>query len=78
MEERQQLQRRLNEQLLDRAEADPEWRRRFIEDPETTMDDDISEAQRLQAMLESTMPIDQPREATSAQEDYRELNRRLT
>jgi hypothetical protein len=29
-------------------------------------------------MLESTMPIEQPREATSAQEDYRELNRRLT
>ena len=80
MEEIQQLQRRVNEQILERAEADPQWRRQYIEDPQTAMGG-IPEAHQLQEMLESARPAEQLPQATmpiSAQEEYRQVHRSVT
>ena len=54
-----QLQRRLNEQVLERAAADPEWRQRLIEDPETAMAD-IPEARQVREQYESARPTELP------------------
>jgi hypothetical protein len=55
MEEIQQLRRRLNEQILERAEADPQWKQRYIQDPHTAIED-IPETRQLRRMHESTRP----------------------
>ncbi len=47
----QQLNRSLTEKVLDRAESDPQWRQRLIEDPEAAMREaGFPEAQQLQQM----------------------------
>src|ERR687885_2726148 len=71
-EEIQQLQRRVHEQMLDRAESDPQWRQRVLDDPEAAMGD-IPEARQLREMLETTtntMPT-----TTPSGEEYRLLRR---
>ncbi len=72
MEEIQRLQRRVDEQLLERAEADPQWRQQLLEDPEKAMGS-IPEARRLQEILPEapTLPI-------AAREEYFQLSRSLT
>jgi hypothetical protein len=85
MEEQiQQLRRRLNERVLERAEADPNWRQQLLDDPHTATGS-IPEAHQLREMLESATPTDQrpPAEATmppttTAQEEYRQVQRSLT
>jgi hypothetical protein len=74
MTERKQLQRRLNEQVLERAAADPQWRQRFIEDPETATVE-FPEIQRFREMYEIEAPPDAM--LTTAQEELRQLNRSL-
>ena len=72
MDEIQQLQRRVHEQMLDRAESDPQWRQRVLDDPDTAVGD-IPEAEQLREMLETTnttMPT-----TTPAREEYRLLRR---
>jgi hypothetical protein len=67
-----QLKRRVNEQVLQRAEADPQWRQRVLDDPDTAVGD-IPEAEQLREMLETTsttMPT-----TTPAGEEYRLLRR---
>src|ERR671932_422200 len=73
-----QLQRRLDEQILERAEADPQWRQQFIEDPKMTIGD-IPEGRQLLEMLERARPIEQPTKATMppAREEYLQLRRSL-
>jgi hypothetical protein len=83
MEEIQQLRRRIAEQVLQRAEADPEWRRQFLEDPETAMGA-IPQARQLQERLESGQQppeeqiLPQAPIAPTAQEEYRKLSRSLS
>jgi hypothetical protein len=81
MEEQiQQLRRRVSEQVLERAEADADWKRQYIEDPHTAMGG-IPEARQLGEMIESILPTDQPpAEATmptTTWEEYQQLRRRL-
>ena len=58
MEEQiQQLQRRVNEQVLERAEADPNWRQQFLDDPNTAAGS-FPEARQLREMRESARPTD--------------------
>ena len=81
----QQLQRRVDEQVLERAEADPNWRQQLLEDPQTAMDS-IPEARQLQEILESARPTDQqppeaptpPPSIRAQEEEYRQLSRSLT
>ena len=83
MEEIQQLQRRLHEQILERAEADPNWRQQFLDDPQTAMGS-IPEARQLEEIYESTRSTEEPPPeapmppTTTAQEEYRQLSRSLT
>ena len=79
MIEIQQLQRRLDQQVLEWAEVDPEWKRQLLEDPEAAMSG-IPEARQLLEMLESTSPTAQPPEATmpATREEYLQLRRSLT
>ena len=79
MTEIRQLQRRLDQQVLERAEVDPEWKRQLLEDPEAAMSG-IPEARQLLEMLESTSPTAQPPEATmpATREEYLQLRRSLT
>src|SRR5919202_5054053 len=79
MTEIRQLQRRLDQQVLERAEVDPEWKRQLLEDPEADMSG-IPEARQLLEMLESTSPTAQPPEATmpATREEYLQLRRSLT
>ena len=69
----QQLKRSVNEQVLQRAEADPQWRQQILDDPEAAMSD-IPEARQLREILESTtttMPT------TTAGEEHSQLQRSL-
>jgi hypothetical protein len=50
-EEYRQLNRRLTEQVLERAETDPEWRQRYLDDPQAATAE-FPEAQRLRQMEE--------------------------
>ena len=69
-EEIQQLQRRVHEQMLDRAGSAPQWRQRVLDDPDAAMGD-IPEAGQLREILETTtMPP-----TTPAGEEYRLLRR---
>jgi hypothetical protein len=80
MAEKQQLGRRLDERVLERAEADPEWRRWFIEDPPTAIAD-MPEAQRLREMDPLAKPPEQqlPEAANVPPVDeYQELSQSLT
>lgn len=80
MAEKQQLVRKLDERVLERAEADPEWKRQFVEDPPTAVGD-MPEAQRLREMDESAGPPEQrPPEATmvTPTQEYQQLQRSLT
>lgn len=84
MAEIQQLQRKISQQVLERAEADPEWRRQFIEDQETAMGA-IPEARQIREMYESAKePAEHPAEGTTmpatttAKEEYQQLQRSLT
>jgi hypothetical protein len=86
MEEIQQLRRRVNERVLERAEADPAWKRQFLEDPETATGG-IPEARQLRERIESAMPTEQPppeatmpttTTTTTTREEYRQLHRSLT
>jgi hypothetical protein len=62
--EKQQLVRKLDERVIERAEADPQWKRQFVEDPPTAVDD-MPEAQRLREIDESARLIEQqPPKAT--------------
>ena len=60
-EQRQQLMRRITAQVLERAEADPQWRQQYLDDPQTAMAT-IQEARQLQELYESTRTAEQPRE----------------
>jgi hypothetical protein len=77
-EQIQQLRRRLDEQVLERADADPQWKQQLIEDPETAMSG-IPEARQLREMLESTRPIGESPEAPMppTQEEYHQVHRNL-
>jgi hypothetical protein len=81
MDEIQQVRRRLDEQVLERAEADPQWRRQLLEDPQTAMGS-IPEARQLEEMYESSLPTEElPPDAPippAAQEEYRHLSQSLT
>ncbi len=56
--------RKLAERVIERAEADPQWKRQFVEDPPTAVAD-MPEAQRLREMDESAEPTEQqPPEAS--------------
>jgi hypothetical protein len=79
MEEIQQLQRRVNEQVLERAEADPQWKQQFLKDPQTAMGE-MPEAKQLQEMYESARPTEAPPDAPmppSVQEEYRSLAEKM-
>src|SRR3982750_786010 len=74
------LLRELDERVLERAEADPQWKRQFIDDPDAAMGD-MPEAQRVRQMEESAWPTEQPpTEATmiTPTEEYRQLQQGLT
>ncbi len=83
MTEIQQLerkQRELAERVLERAEADPEWKRQYIEDPPTALGD-MPEAQRLWEMDERARPTEQrPPEAPMVTpiEEHKQLLQSLT
>jgi hypothetical protein len=65
MAEIPRLRRRLNEQVLERAASDPQWRQQFIEDPETATSG-FSEARQLRELYESgARPTEQLPEATT-------------
>ena len=54
MTEIRQLQRRLDQQVLERAEVDPEWKRQLLEDPEAAMRTaNFPEIQKLDEMPQS-------------------------
>lgn len=75
-----QQQRELEERVLERAEADPEWKRQYIEDPKGAVGD-MPEAQRLIEMEESALPPEQqPPEApmVTPSEEHRQQMRSLT
>ncbi len=84
MAEIPRLRRRLTEQMLERAAADPQWRQQFIEDPETATGE-FSEARELRELYESgARPTEQLPEATTTmpspahlREEYSQLNRSL-
>jgi hypothetical protein len=69
-------QRELAERVIERAEADPEWKRRYIEDPPTALAD-MPEAQRL---WEMDPPEQRPPEAAvvTPKEEHRQLLQSLT
>ena len=69
MEEIKQLQRRVNEQVLERAETDPNWRRQLLDDPQTA-EDVIPEAKQLREMMQGTT-------TATAREEYDLLQRSL-
>ncbi len=71
MAERKQIQRRLNEQVLERAAADPQWRQRFLEDPKTATAE-FPEVQRFREMYETEAP---PDAMPTQKEELRQLNR---
>ncbi len=81
MEEQiQQLRRQLDERVLERAEADPQWKRQFIQDPDTAMGD-MLEAQRVRELEKSAWSTEEPPpEATTVTptEEYRQLQQSLT
>ncbi len=58
MDEIQQLRRRLDEQVLERAEADHIWRRQLLEDPQMAMSS-IPESRQLEEMYESPLPTEE-------------------
>jgi hypothetical protein len=71
---------RIDEQVLERAEADPQWRQQFIEDPLTAIGD-IPEARQLRQMLDSARHSEQHSPAVTVlapREEYRQLQRSLT
>jgi hypothetical protein len=78
-EQIQQLRDRLDERVLERAEADPQWKQRFVEDPITALGD-MPEAQSLWAIEERARPIKGPPDATMdpPTEEYRQLTQNLT
>lgn len=76
-EEIQQLRRRLNEQVLEQAAADPRWKQRFLDDPRAATAG-FAESQRYWEMYESAAAEAPPVEATPATaEEYRQLQRSL-
>jgi hypothetical protein len=79
IQELERKQRKLAERVIERAEADPEWKRQYIEDPPTALGD-MPEAQRLWEMDESVRPPEQPPEATMVTpiEEYKQLLQSLT
>ncbi len=80
MEEMEQLGRKLDERVLERAEADPQWKRQFIQDPDTAMGD-MQEAQRVRELEKSASSTEEPPpEATTVTptEEYRQLQQSLT
>jgi hypothetical protein len=80
MAETQRLLRELDERVLERSEADPQWKRQFIKDPDTAMGD-MPEAQRVWEMEKSAWPTEQPPpEATinTPTQEYRQLQQSLT
>jgi hypothetical protein len=56
-EEYRQLHRRLTEQVLERATADPQWKQRYLDDPQTATAE-FPEAQQLRE-IEEEMPLRQ-------------------
>ncbi len=72
MAEIRQLQRRLNERVLKRAEADLQWRQQFIEDQDAAMSG-IPEARQIRETYQGARLTEQPTEATAppAREEYR-------
>ncbi len=80
IQELERKQRKLAERVLERAEADPEWKRQYIEDPPTALSD-MPEAQRLWEVDERARPTEQqPPEATmvTPTEEYKQLLQSLT
>lgn len=79
-EQAQQLRRQLEERVLERAEADPQWRRLFAKDPPTAVAD-MPEAQRLREVDPLARPIEpQPPEAANVPptEERQQLHQILT
>jgi hypothetical protein len=79
MVEIQQLKRRIDEQILQRTEADPQWRQQFLEDPDTAVGT-IPEARQLSEMLESARSTEQEAPegtmpTTTVGEEYRQVQR---
>ncbi len=77
IQELERKQRKLAERVLERAEADPQWKRRYIEDPPTALAD-MPEAQKL---WEMDPQIDQqaPEAAMlTLKEEHRQLLQSLT
>ncbi len=76
IQELERRQRALAERVLERAEADPEWKRQYVEDPPTALGD-MPEAQRL---WEMDPPEQQPPEAAAVApvEEHRQLLQSLT
>ena len=76
IQELERKQRELAERVLERAEADPEWKRQYIEDPPTALGD-MPEAQRLWEMDPTEQ---QPSEATIVTpiEEHKQLLQSLT
>lgn len=76
----QQLQRRVNEQILERAEVDSHWRQQFLDDPETAMST-IPDSRQVREMYESSRSTEsQTPEATmpTPPEGFQQLRRGLT
>jgi hypothetical protein len=74
-----QLQQKLGERVLERAEADPQWKRQYIEDSQTAVSD-MPEAQSLREIAENVRPTEVPPEATVVPltEEYQQLRKSLT
>ncbi len=54
-EELQQLQRSLNEKVLDRAASDPQWKQQLLDDPQAAMREaNFPELKRVDEMRKST------------------------
>jgi hypothetical protein len=78
--EKLQLVRKLDERVIERAEADPQWKRQFVEDPPTAVGD-MPEAQRLREIDESATPIKQQSPGATIftpTEEYKQLMESLT
>jgi hypothetical protein len=75
-----QLRQRLDEQVLERAETNPQWKRQYIEDPKTAVSD-MPEAQRLREIDENARwSTGEPPDATVVPptEEYQQLRKSLT
>jgi hypothetical protein len=78
IESLEQARRKVTEQLLDRAASDPDWRRRYVEDPQTV----LSETPEAQVLLEGEEEAGSAGDALAAppevEEEHVRVQRSLT